>query len=183
MNDTGSPSSPDKSTFITILAWVSIVLAGSVTFVSILQNIMLNLMFPIEGMKESLNSPGAQENIPAFAEFILSNVRLFFFGFLVVSSTTLASAIGLLKRKNWARILFIIILVLGIIWNISAVIMQQFMIPSMQDVPDDSQFAVLMIAMRIFTLIMALGISLLFGWLIKKLLSSEIRGEFLPRAT
>jgi len=171
----------EKSKFVTVVAWIFIVVAGFATFISILQNIMINLMFPIEKMTEALNEAEAQEHIPFLFRFLFSNIRIFFFGFLVISATTFVSAIGLLKRKNWARIIFIIILSLGILWNISGLFMQHLMFSSMPELPNQegvNQFKVMMNIMRVFTLIMAIGISILFGWIIKKFTSQRIKAEF-----
>jgi hypothetical protein len=171
-----------KSTFVTGVAWIFIALAGFATFISILQNIMITLMFPVEEMDQNLSRPEVQENMPAFANFIFSNIRFFFVGILVVSGTTFISAIGLLKRKNWGRIIFIAIMALGIVWNIFALVLQQFMMPSMTEIsgPSGTNFETMMTIMRVFTFLMALGISILFGWIIKKLLSPNIRQEFTP---
>ena len=171
-----------KSTFVTVLAWIFIVLAGFAMFISILQNIMITLIFPVEEMNQRLSSHEVQENMPAFANFMFSNIRLFFFGFLVVSCATFISSIGLLKRKNWGRIIFIAIMSLGIAWNIFALVLQQFMMPSMSEMPGPpgSNFGVMMTIMRVFTSLMALGISILFGWIIKSLVSPKIRKEFMP---
>ncbi len=171
-----------KSTFVTVLAWIFITLAGFATFISIMQNIMITLMFPVKEVTQSLNSPEIQKNMPASATFMFSNIRLFFFAFLVVSSTTLISSIGLLKRRNWGRVLFIAIMLLGIAWNIFTLVFQQFVMPSMFEMPGppESNFKAMMTVMGIFTFFMALGISILFGWIIKRLVSSKIRQEFTP---
>ncbi|MCK4816308.1 hypothetical protein KA005_11115, partial [bacterium] len=55
-----------KSTFVTVLAWIFIVLAGFATSISILQNIMIILIFPVEEINQRLSSPDVQENMPAF---------------------------------------------------------------------------------------------------------------------
>ena len=172
---------PLRSTFVTVLAWIFIVLAGFSTFISILQNIMITLMFPMEEMQAGLNGPEARENMPAFFYFMFSNIRLFFFGFLVVTSTTLIASIGLLMRKNWARMLFIGVMSLGIVWNIVGVVLQQFMMSSMLDMPNvpGPDFEIFIIVIRVFTFLMALGMSILFGWIIKRLLSPAIKQEFL----
>lgn len=171
-----------KSTFVTVLAWIFIVGAGFTTFISVLQNIMINLVFPVEKMNEAFSDPKAQEHIPLLFRFLFSNIRIFFFSFLVISATTFTSAIGLLKRKNWARITFIVIMALGILWNISGIVMQFSMLSSMP-IPEGempNQFATMMNIMKIFTLVMAIGISVLFGWIIKKLASEKIKAEFIP---
>jgi len=108
-----------RSTFVSVLAWIFIVIAGFALLISILQNIMITAMFPMEEMQKSLNAPEAQE-MPAVARFMFSHFTLFFRAFLVVTLVTFISAIGLLKRKNWARIIFIALMALGIAWNIGA---------------------------------------------------------------
>lgn len=169
-----------KSTFVNALAWIFIALAGFATLISVLQNVMILLVFPVEKMNETFKD--TQEQIPFFARFMFSNIRLFFFGFLVISATTLVSAIGLLKRKNWGRIFFLSIMGLGICWNIFGLVMQNMMFTSMSGLPHgeiDSQFSTMMIVMKIVTFIFAVGISYLFGWIIYKLCSEKIKTEFI----
>ncbi|MGD8925780.1 MAG: hypothetical protein PVG20_02950 [Thioalkalispiraceae bacterium] len=170
-----------KSSFVTILAWIFIVLAGFATFISIMQNIMINMVFPLDEMQQQINSPEAQANIPNFASFMFSHLRLFFFSFLVVSSSTLIAAIGLLRRKNWARILFIVMMSFGIAWNLGGLILQQFMFSNMPHMNGSQpvQFDVFVNVIRVFSFLMALAVSILFGWIIKRLVSPAIKQEFL----
>lgn len=171
-----------RSSFITVLAWIFIVLAGLTTFISILQNIMITAMFPVEEMNRSFSDPDFQENVPTVFSYVFSNIRVFFFGFFAISCATFISAIGLLKRRNWARIVFIIIMAAGIAWNIFALILQQIMIPEMAEMPGQigNGFETMMTIMRVFFFVMALGVSVLFGWIIKRLVSLKIRQEFMP---
>jgi hypothetical protein len=175
-----------KSTFVNVLAWIFIVMAGFVTLISVLQNIMIFLVFPVDQMKETLNDSQTQEQIPFFARFMFSNIRLFFFGFFAISATTLVSAIGLLKRKNWGRIVFLAVMGIGICWNIFSLVIQNMMFSSMPVFPHeeiDSQFSTMMIVMKIITFIFAVGISYLFGWIIYKLCSAKIKAEFIISPT
>jgi hypothetical protein len=143
---------------------------------------MIGLMFDPSFMNEIHNAPGS-ENIPAFFRFMISNVRFFFLAFLIVSSTTLVSSIGLLKRKNWGRIIFMIIMGLGIAWTVFGVSMQFMMFPQMmRDFPDSAdadQFRMMFTVMRVFTFVFAAAVCCLFGWIIKKLSSRTIKSEFL----
>jgi len=101
---------------------------------------------------------------------------------LVVSAATVFSAIGLLRRKNWARLTFIAIMVLGIIWNIGGFCLQISVFSSVGSVPahaDEAKFfQALAAVVMIFSLVLALGFSALFGWIIQRLTSSPIRREF-----
>lgn len=88
-----------RSTFVNAVAWVFIALAGFATLIAILQNIMISIMAPQGAMRGIENA----KEIPAFAKFMLSHPQIIFGTFLAVSAGTFISAIGLLKRKNWAR--------------------------------------------------------------------------------
>jgi hypothetical protein len=171
-----------RSTFVSVLAWVFIVLAGFSTFISVLQNVMINTMFSSHAMP-TLTGPDAEQT-PAFFRFMLGHMELFFLAFLVVSSGTLIAAVGLLRRKNWARLAFVGILALGIAWNIAGLVLQQTMFSSMPAVPSSAppdfraEFDRMATVMQAFSIVMALGISALFVWLIKRLLSKATRAEF-----
>ena len=115
----------------------------------------------------------------------MEHVRLFFFAFLVLALTTLGSAVGLLRRRNGARRVFIAILALGILWNIGGLFFQQTMMSEMQafqppGAPQDiqQQMRGMMAATQVFSAIFALGFSVLFGWIIKRLMSPGIVAEF-----
>jgi hypothetical protein len=171
-----------KSKFVTVLAWIFIVLTGFGLFILILQNIMITMMFPVDEMQKVFNRPEAAARIPALARFMASHFRLFFLGFLFVTAGTFISSIGLLKRKNWARIFFIVILVLGIICNLSGIFLQGAMMPKIPQVPEHPgmpDFQSMFIIMRVFSAVMAIGMSVLFGWIIKKLVSKDIKREFI----
>ena len=174
-----------KSTFVNALAWIFIALAGFATIISIFQNIMISVMFPMDEMNKAFESTQAQEQVPFFARFMFSNIRLFFLSFLAIAGTTLVSAIGLLKRKNWGRILFMAIMFLGVCWNIFSLVLQNLMFTSFPDFPQsemNAQFNTMMTVMKVFTFVFAVGFSYLFGWIIFKLSSFKIKKEFIaPR--
>jgi magnesium-transporting ATPase (P-type) len=170
---------PQRSTFVTVLAWIFIVMAGIGTFISILQNIMLYKMFPREEMNKAMQQPDLVDQMPTFAQFMFSHIELFFLAFLIVVTVTFISAIALLKRKNWARIVFIVIMSLGIMWNIFGVIMQYIMFSSLPtEIIPPPEFESMMTIMKIASLIMATAFCVLFGWIIKKLSSAKIKAEF-----
>ena len=167
-----------KSTFVTVVAWIFIVLAGLMTLVSVLQNIMVFTMFPAERVASQF------DEAPALVRFMFAHFRTLVLLGLIASCATLVSAVGLLKRRNWARIVFIALMALGIgyqvfgvVWVISFV---SWDLPGMAGgLPAAERLMVRLITA--FTTVMALGIALLFAWIIKKLVSPEIRGEFIRR--
>lgn len=175
------PTPPQRSNFINVLAWIFIVLGGFATFMSILQNIMIRTMFPKEQMAQAMQQAEKTEQMPAFANFMFSHFDLFLLFFLVVSATSLIAAIALLKRKNWARIIFIVLMILGILWNVGGLVLQFTMFSSMPEMASKGappEFEKMMLIMKIASVVMVIAVSTLFAWIIKKLTSAPIRDEF-----
>jgi hypothetical protein len=171
---------PHKSEFVTVLAWIFIVLTGFCVVISVLQNIMIQTMFS----PEMHRAAAIAENMPFFAQFMFDNIRWFFIAFLVLSISTFVSSIGLLKRKNWARLFFIAIMALGIVWNIGGFALQLALFSLIPKIPSGapdalrSQFDAIFVIVVVFSALMAVGLSVLFGWIIKRLLSLPVQREF-----
>jgi hypothetical protein len=115
---------------------------------------------------------------------MMSHFQLFFVAFFLALAFMLISSIGLLKRRNWARLCFIGLMALAIVWQLAGLGFQFSMFSSMheqfsaaatQGAPDMAPF---FIAIAVFSVIFALGFSFIFGWIIKKLISAPIAAEF-----
>jgi hypothetical protein len=167
-----------------VIAWVFIIFSGFSTLIGILQNIMIQTMFSSAEMNQAFAMANQDENMPFFAQFMARYFRWIFLAILLLSATTLVSAIGLLKRMNWARLLFVGIMGLGIVWNIVGFALQLTMFhsmsPALEGAPTDVQtnFQAMYIVIVVFGGIMAIGFSVLFGWIIKRLMSQSINREF-----
>jgi len=70
-----------------VLAWIFIVIAGSATVISILPNVGINTLIPLDQIRAAAG-PGADQILP-FARFMMEHVQSFFFLFFVVSSAVL----------------------------------------------------------------------------------------------
>ena len=144
---------------------------------------MVYVMFPVEEMHAA--ATGAKDQTPVIALFMMDHTRVIFLSFFAICTLTLVSAIGLLKRKNWARLIFVTVMGAGILWNIGGPVFQLFFFSSMPKfAPDgsggfESGFETMMVVMMAFSALMAAGFSVLFGWIIKRLLSTAIKAEFL----
>jgi hypothetical protein len=173
-------STAERSTFVTVTAWIFIALSGFATVISILQNIMIQTMFNGPDMEKAMQSapPGA----PPFALFMASHFKLIFALFLVISVLMVISSVGLLKRKNWARLIFVGLMGIGVVWNLGGLILQFSVFSSVQDsfagspgAPDMKPF---FIGMAVVSILFALGFSGLFVWIAKRLLSPSVAAEF-----
>ncbi len=182
MNSMSSGGPAERSTFVTVLAWIFIVLSGFWTVVSIFQNIAMSTVMPVAEMQASMDAAKARGDIPPYAEFMFGHMRMLFGAFLLLSALTLVASIGLLKRWNWARLVFIALMALGILWNIGGLFLQRLVLSGMRMMPENagpefrSQFEPMMSAMQIVSAIFALAFCVLFAWIIKRLMS--VRREF-----
>lgn len=177
----GKPTPSQRSSFVNVLAWIFIVLGGFATFIGILQNIMIRMMFRKEEMIQAMHQAENAKQMPVFANFMFNHMDMFFLFFLIISATSVVSAIALLKRKNWARIVFIVLMSLGIVWNLGGLVMQFTVFSSMPEMAGKGvppEFEKMMNIMKIASVIMVIVFSVLFGWIIRKLTSTSIKEEF-----
>jgi hypothetical protein len=170
-----------RSTFVTTLAWVFIVLTGFASLIAVVQSFMLYFVFPLDEMRAQMSE--AASEMPPAAVFMLAHFELLFSAFLVVSLAALVVSIGLLRRKNWARLAFIGLMVLGVVWNIAGLALQQtFMsqMPVPRGTPAEFQesFGSMMRVMSVFSVVFALAVSSVFGWIAWRLRSPGIVAEF-----
>jgi uncharacterized membrane protein len=189
--NTPNPPATPKSTFVTVVAWIFIVLSGLATFISLLQNVMLRFM-PRDLFNSAMQDTTFAHVMPPSARFMFAHFQLVVLLFFVLSAMMLLSSIGLLRRRNWARLVFIGLLGLGIVYNIAGLVVQQSMMSSFTPpFPIDSvfgadstfrqttqQFTQMMAGMRVVTFIFAIGFAALFAWIIARLVSRPIREEF-----
>jgi hypothetical protein len=163
-----------QSTFVTVLAWLTIVLSGFATLVGLMQNVMLNFVMP--GV--IANAPNASANA-----FPLVAARAFLLAFLCFVAFMTYVGYALLKRRNWARRTLIVLCALGIAWAIFCILMFAFgfglwrfptAMPPGAPPGMDSAFK----AMLVMTSVLSLGMCVLFGWIIKRLRSASVRAEF-----
>jgi hypothetical protein len=164
-----------QSTFVTVLAWMVIVFAGMSTVAGLLQVVLVSFLMPIPALSET----DARE-MPAMMRVMFANFHWMIYGSTLLSLLGLAAGVGLLKRKEWARIVMIGLLVLAAAGSAAAAIAQQLFVsaffPEGADTPPDVQS--FMLVMRIAAAIFGLAFVVIHSWLAVRLNSPAIRAEF-----
>lgn len=184
-----------RSTFVSVLAWIFIGLSGFMTLMGILQNIMMQLVF-VPTMRQQLAIQPSPPGMPPQALWVFGHFEWFFRLFLLLALLHLVAAIGLLLRRNAGRLLFIGVMIFDSFYQLAGVALQWWVTgpmshammkapgmvgPSTADVVQVTRMMDgMMTVMQIFSMIMALGFIVLFGWIIKRLCSPAIRREFQP---
>jgi len=176
------------ASFVTILAWISIVAGALGVMYSVVQ--LLTGLFVPEFQMQMLNPIGAElPPLPPLMQWYYANTVLLALGSLLMSAALLAVARGLLRRREWARRGFIALLVLGTLWQLGMVwavpqIIEGTLAVQMAVLPaggldDLGEFMESMTTMfTAVAAVMALMFAALHAWIVWKLCTTSVRGEF-----
>ena len=179
------PPLPAATGFITVLARISLVLAA------------LGLIWALAQMAAVLALPdaplarlAAQPEIPQGLRWTVQNRYALALASLLLAALGLAVSWGLLKRREWARLGFIALLVAGALANFARLALigpffdgLQGMFPAeMLASPDGQRFTAQMQYNRTVTfatsLLGALVFAALHGWIVWKLCTAQVREQF-----
>jgi len=170
-----------RSMFVTVTAWIAIVLAALTSASALVQNALVASLIPLAA---------GQANLPALP--LLTNLLLGYLPWvvgtgLVMSVAMLASAIGLLLRLDWARRAFIGLLAVAIVANLLGLWLQHEVVQSVvastlsgSPLPPQAAgvFGGFVTAARVMAVLVTLGTCAVFGWIIRRLMSASVRQEF-----
>lgn len=170
-----------RSFFVTATAWAFIVLAAFACASALVQNAAVASLLP------GLQPAHGAAPLPLLTGLLLGYLPWVVGTGLVMSFATLASAIGLLLRLDWARRAFIGLLAIAIVANLLGLWLQQEVVQSvvastLRVAPIPSQvlgvFGGFVTAARVMAVLMTLGACAILAWIIGGLMSSRVRQEF-----
>jgi hypothetical protein len=163
-----------RSLFVTATAWVFILLGVVASLSALVQNAMLASLMPVPA------TSGVVGWLMGYMPWVVATG-------LVMSLATLASAIGLLLRLDWARRTFIGLLAVAIVANLLGLWLQQEMMQSVLSSTLSSValppkalgvFGGFVTAVRVMAVVVTLSACALLGWIIRRLMSPTVRQEF-----
>ena len=170
-----------RSRFVTATAWVFIVLAALASVSALVQNAAVTSLLP------GLQAGSKTNPLPLLTGLLVGYLPWVVGTGLVVSFATLASAIGLLLRLNWARRVFIGMLVFAIVANLAGMWLQHEVVQSvvsstLSSAPIPAQvlgvFGGFVTAAKVMAIVMTLCACAVLAWIIRRLMSASIRQEF-----
>ena len=170
-----------RSLFVTLTAWIFIILAALTSASALVQNAAVASLMP------GLQLATERNPLPLLTGLLLGYLPWVVGVGLVVSLATLASAIGLLMRLDWARRTFIGLLVVAIMANLLGLWLQQEVVQSvvsntLSSVAIPAQalgvFGGFVTAARVMAVLMTLVGCALLVWIIRRLMSAGVRQEF-----
>lgn len=170
-----------RSLFVTATAWVFIVLAALASMSALVQNAAVASLMP-GWLSASQHGP-----LPLLTGLLIGYLPWVVGAGLVISVATLASAIGLLLRLDWARRTFIGLLAVAIVANLLGLWLQHEVVQSvvsntLSSVAIPAQalgvFGGFVTAARVMAVLMTLAGCGLLAWIIRRLMSAVVRQEF-----
>jgi hypothetical protein len=170
-----------RSLFVTFTAWVFIILAALTSVSALVQNAAVASLMP------GLQLATERDPLPLLTGLLVGYLPWVVGTGLVMSLATLASAIGMLMRLEWARRTFIGLLVVAIVANLLGLWLQQEVLQSVVSntlssvaIPQKALgvFGGFVTAARVMAVLMTLVGCALLGWIIHRLRSATVRQEF-----
>ena len=167
-----------RSLFVTLTAWAFILLALLSVATALLQHASMVAQLP----GWSVTGP-----VSWLASLVVGYLPWVVGAGLLLSLATLAAAVGLLVRLEWARQLFIALLVLAMAANLAGIWLQQEMLQALVDTTLRSAplpqaaagvFGGFVTATRAMAVAVSLGGVAVLGWIIRRLMSPVVRQEF-----
>jgi hypothetical protein len=155
-----------RSSFVTAVAWLSIVGAGSLSAFFGAGSIIAFKYFPPFAFPSTISPNAAEFNRIRESIFDLRLIYLMCFGLSVI---TLIVAIELLRRRNWARIGLVTIMSALIATQIGLLMYQLLMFVSASDRAAGA---------AIESVTVVAGAIVLLAWVVKRLTSAPIKAEF-----
>jgi hypothetical protein len=170
-----------RSDFVTVTAWVLIVACGSVLAFALLQNLLLLFIGGSDAQVESVLRELAKKGRPTseFTVFALRNAHAILLSCLAMSLMMFAASVGLLLRKDWARL--VVIGVLGLFIAVCAA-MAIWMTYSWLNVArpavDGLFITVITGSITTVNILILSGMGALAGWVARRLASASVAQEF-----
>jgi len=161
-----------RSIFVNVTAWLFIVLAATASVSAVVPNAAISSLLPASAGVWGL-----------FVDYLPWAVA----GGVVLSLVTLASAIGLLLRLDWARRVFIGLIAIALVANLLGLWLQQEVLQSVAAstlngaaLPPQAAGVLggFVTAARVMAVVVTLGACSLLVWIIRRLMSPSVRQEF-----
>lgn len=160
---------------MTGLAWVMLAFGAFGILMSLMQNILLSVLLPAFEATTSLPGP--------LGAFPLGFFRVAMLFSLAFTAFMTYGAWALLKRRNWARVLFIVLFIVSVVTHVIVVVAIAVGASLMGALPVGDELLppefqatlrAMSVAFAAFMLVMAFG----YAWLTYRLCSPAIAAEF-----
>ncbi len=180
MNDTVQGQ---RSTFVNVVGWIFLVLSGLGVLMLLVQMLLFGTLFASPEIEKAMATAQASGEIAGVSLFLFQHIWWVLAASLLVLILVLVSSIGLLRRWNWARLCFVVLMILAALKKVVDIGMAAFMAPmftsQMSNLPPDApDLGGFVIGVVIFSVIISIGLMALYAWIAWRLTRPAIVAEF-----
>jgi hypothetical protein len=170
-----------RSLFVSVTAWVFILLGIAATALSVIQGAATAALLP--GFSLSLDA----KPLHGMVQLLATHLPWVAGAALALSIGMLVAAVGLLLRLEWARRAFIVVVVLAIVANLAGLWLQQELLQALIDrtlsrapMPREAAgvFGGFATVARAAAVTLSVATCLLLAWIIARLNTQAVRQEF-----
>jgi hypothetical protein len=172
-----------RSKFVTRLAWVAVALGFLLAINALLHTGLIPLSAEAIQREAITSSSLSAIPVPGFARFISDNLHVLYGCLFFLWLAIFVSGIGLLFRRNWGRVMFVSASWVYVAYAWSAFIFIAIWDLSTPAYPGDTAkyfypVTAIVVAVLLFAAVKALALSILTGWIGRRLWSDRHRREF-----
>lgn len=186
MNESATSGLPERSSFVTAIAWILIAVSVLMLASACMQALVSNLMAAMPPMPQGFDMKSMVARMPPSMRWPYEHPLATGLATAIAGLVLLASSVGLLKRRAWARPAVIACLGASIVLRTAMLYltrdaMREFPWDAAgMDLPADvrAQMESMASAMSVVQVAMSLGVSALAAWVIWKLMSAKVAAEF-----
>lgn len=166
-----------ESGFVTALGWTFVVLGSLLVCIALIQNLFFAMFAEFQA------DVASWEVFPPSARWLVANMQPLLLTNLGLGVATIAASIGLLRRQEWGRALFIALMAIGVAWNLAVAWLQFDFTSAVQarvlaESGRDAGLDALILVVRIASFGFAALFCWLFGWIGYRLLQPDVAAEF-----
>jgi len=176
---------PVRAPAVTVIGVLFLSLAGMWLLGILFQGAFFAFLGAMRPGGVTLGDVSADANVPVSIRFMIQYAKFFWILNIAAALGVALGSIGLLRRRNWARIAFVLLAVLGLIYSLVSVAASLLMIPYMR--AQMGNLAALDVG-PLFSTVATVAFSILvvkslflagfFFWMLRKLTRPAIRAEF-----
>ena len=173
-----------RSEFVTVMAWISLALGLAGVASGIVQGVMLLAMPADRLVHDLLGAVAPEARLPPAISWIFGNLDLLNFLSLLSSALFAVVSYGLLKRYEWGRVGFVLLLAASALLGLLGAGFFVHFLSSASDMAGadiaeiDPAFQSLQSAMKTAMVVAAMLVAILHGAIIWTLYRPGIRAEF-----
>lgn len=157
--------------FLRVFSRIALPLSAAMTLVGVINVALIFLAFESASFRPSGRETGV-------TLLILSHVRLFAALFALYSFASLVASVGLVKRRRWAVNVWTLLLTIGIAWSLGVVVLELVLpMPAVSGGGFENIRRFPLLARRI-EIPIGIASAALLTWLLKKMLSREVKAAF-----